>query len=123
MLRQEIVRLIDAGNKGVVLAFPALKRKYRDVVRVAPYPGIGVRPVFLYLDVPEDSLLKRVLARQNSMSASLGRAQVDIIEPPMDDEDDVITIDASAAIDKVTTEALEKVIQACQKKGMLVSTL
>ncbi|PQE14830.1 thermoresistant glucokinase family carbohydrate kinase protein [Rutstroemia sp. NJR-2017a WRK4] len=36
-LREESLRRLTSGSDGVVLTCSALKRKYRDVIRVAPY--------------------------------------------------------------------------------------
>lgn len=66
-LRVESIRRIDAGNEGVVLTCSALKRKYRDVIRVAPYFHTGVHLHFIYLQGPESLLLQRVAAPQEPL--------------------------------------------------------
>jgi len=117
-LREESIRRIDAGNSGVVLTCSALKRKYRDVIRVAPYFNNGVHLHFIYLHTSEEVLLKRVAARQNHyMSAGMVHSQFDILEPPKPDETDVMAIDVSKTMDEVKREALEKVLQTIEDES------
>lgn len=110
-LREESLRQLDAGNVGVVLTCSALKRKYRDVIRVAPYFSPNLHLHFIYLHASEEVLLKRVSARQNHyMGANMVHSQFDILEPPTSDEVDVISIDVSKPVGDVKTEALDKVL-------------
>jgi gluconokinase len=110
-LREESIRQLRAGNDGVVLTCSALKRKYRDVIRVAPYFSPKVHLHFIYLHAPEEVLMKRVLARQNHyMSASMVHSQFDILEPPTADEIDVISIDVSAPPEQVKANVVGKVL-------------
>lgn len=114
-LRQESVRHIDAGNHGVVLTCSALKRKYRDVIRVAPYFAPGVFLHFIYLHAPEEVLLKRVGARQGHyMGANMVHSQFSILEPPMEDETDVISIDVSRTPQEVMDDVLAQVQQTME---------
>ncbi|KAJ8128547.1 hypothetical protein O1611_g5087 [Lasiodiplodia mahajangana] len=59
LLREESLRRLASGAKGVVLTCSALKRKYRDVIRVAPYFSHDVVLHFIYLHAPEAVLLER----------------------------------------------------------------
>jgi gluconokinase len=114
-LREESTRQLQSGYDGVVLTCSALKRKYRDVIRVAGYFDHSLLLHFIYLDAPESVLLKRVAARQNHfMSADMVQSQFDILQPPMADETDVITIDVTRPVDVVKSEALSKVIAAME---------
>lgn len=110
-LREASINQLDQGHDGVVLTCSALKRKYRDVIRVAPYFMPNVRLHFIYLDAAEELLLERVMARQNHfMGANMVHSQFDILERPKSDEVDVISIDVSKSVDAVKTEALHRVL-------------
>ena len=111
-LREESVRRIAEGGSGVVLTCSALKRKYRDVIRVAPYFHAGVRLHFIYLRATEEMLLQRVAARENHyMGANMVRSQFAALEPPMPDETDVVSVDVARPMDEVLGDALAKVLQ------------
>lgn len=111
-LREASIHELDQGHDGVVLTCSALKRKYRDVIRVAPYFTPNLRLHFIYLDASEEVLLQRVLARQNHyMGANMVHSQFDILEPPTADEVDVLPIDVSRPADTVMAEALDKVLR------------
>ncbi|EMR72334.1 putative thermoresistant gluconokinase protein [Eutypa lata UCREL1] len=94
LLREESLRQLSAGAAGVVLTCSALKRKYRDVIRVAPYYSHDVLLHFIYLHAPEAVLLDRVGKRQGHyMGANMVHSQFSILEPPTAEETDVISID------------------------------
>lgn len=115
-LREESLRQLEAGNSGVVLTCSALKRKYRDVIRVAPYFSPDLHLHFIYLHAPEEVLLKRVTARQGHyMGANMVHSQFNILEPPTEEEVDVISIDVSQSIDDVNKEALAKAIEKMEQ--------
>jgi gluconokinase len=112
-LRDESVHRISAGCDGVVLTCSALKRKYRDVIRVAAYFDRSVLVHFIFLDASEPVLLDRVSRRQNHyMGADMVHSQFDILERPLDNEKDVITIDVSRSIDEVKAAVLGSVVAA-----------
>ena len=112
LLRDESLRQLSAGAEGVVLTCSALKRKYRDVIRVAPYYSHDVLLHFIYLHAPEEVLLERVGNRQGHyMGANMVHSQFSILDPPTAEETDVISIDVSGASDEVQREALEKALE------------
>ncbi|KAI1637408.1 carbohydrate kinase [Biscogniauxia mediterranea] len=112
LLREESLRKLAGGAEGVVLTCSALKRKYRDVIRVAPYYSHDVVLHFIYLHAPEDVLLERVGLRQGHyMGANMVHSQFSILEPPTAEETDVISVDVSRTMEEVQREALEKVLQ------------
>jgi gluconokinase len=116
-LREESIRKIQAGAQGVVLTCSALKRKYRDVIRVAPYYSHDVLVHFVYLHAPEEVLIARVGARKGHyMGANMVHSQCMILEPPGKEETDVITVDVSASIDEVEAEALAKMREAVKRE-------
>ncbi|KAF5661012.1 gluconokinase [Fusarium heterosporum] len=115
-LREESINQLNAGSSGVVLTCSALKRKYRDVIRVAGYYDHRIQIHFVFLDAPEELLLARVTQRQNHyMGANMVHSQFDILERPLADEKDVITIDVSRPIEEVEQEALSNVFVTMAK--------
>jgi gluconokinase len=111
-LREESLRLLNSEAEGVVLTCSALKRKYRDVIRVAAYYDPSVLIHFIYLDASEEVLTRRVTARQGHyMGANMVQSQFSILEPPSQDEKDIISIDVSRTADEVKVDALDRVRQ------------
>lgn len=100
---------------GGVMSCSALKRKYRDVIRVAPYFTPNLYLHFIYLDAPEEVLLQRVTARQNHyMGASMVHSQFDILERPKADEVDVLTVDVTRPAEAVMADALGRVLDTME---------
>jgi len=115
-LREASIRELDRGNDGVVLTCSALKRKYRDVIRVAPYFTPNLHVHFIYLDASEELLLKRVQARQNHyMGANMVHSQFDILERPTAAEIDVLTVDVDRTLEEVKTAALDRVLKTMEE--------
>lgn len=115
-LREEALGRLTQGDQGVVLTCSALKRKYRDVIRVAPYFSNDVRVHFIYLHAPAEVLLQRVAARQGHyMGANMVHSQLDILEEPGPEETDVIAVDVSGTREQVETEALAKIREAIEE--------
>jgi len=115
-LREEAIRRLSSGDQGVVLTCSALKRKYRDVIRVAPYYSHNVLVHFVYLHAPEEVLLKRVMGRHGHyMGANMVHSQFEALEKPGAEETDVISVDVSGSIENVEEEALAKIRQAVQR--------
>ncbi|KAL6694931.1 P-loop containing nucleoside triphosphate hydrolase protein [Trichoderma pleuroticola] len=114
-LRDESMRLISEGQMGVVMTCSALKRKYRDVIRVAAYYDHRLLIHFIYLDASEELLLQRVTQRQNHyMGANMVHSQFDILERPSQNETDVITIDVSRTLAEVQQDALARAIKTME---------
>ncbi|KAF7560711.1 hypothetical protein G7046_g3426 [Stylonectria norvegica] len=106
-LREESIHRINGGSEGVVLTCSALKRKYRDVIRVAGYFDHRLLIHFIFLNAPEEVLLQRVQGRKGHyMGAGMVHSQFDILELPSEDEKDVISIDVSRTVDEVKQDAL-----------------
>jgi len=112
ILREESTRQLESGDyTGVVLTCSALKKKYRDVMRVAGYYDHNLLVHFIYLDAPESVILNRVAARQDHfMGANMVHSQFDALEPPKADETDVVKVDVARPIDEVKRDALAKVL-------------
>lgn len=108
-LRQQSVSSLDMGAYGVVLTCSALKKKYRDVIRVASYDDHKVRVHFIYLKADEETLLARVKARKGHyMKDSMVRSQFQSLEPPNEKEidKDVLCVDVSGSMAEVQKLAL-----------------
>lgn len=111
-LREEALKQLDLGNEGVVVTCSALKRKYRDVIRVAPYFSPGLQLHFIYLHAPEEVLLRRVAQRKGHyMGEQMVHSQFAILEPPTAEERDVISLDVSGSIGEVSQDALDQVVR------------
>ncbi|KAM4059716.1 shikimate kinase domain-containing protein [Hirsutella rhossiliensis] len=109
-LRDESMRRINRGSEGVVVTCSALKRKYRDVIRVAAYYDHDIRVHFIFLNAPAEVLLARVTKREGHyMGPSMVQSQFDILERPAEDERDVISIDVSRSIEEVKKDVLARV--------------
>ncbi|RDA95970.1 hypothetical protein CP533_5854 [Ophiocordyceps camponoti-saundersi (nom. inval.)] len=105
-LRNESMHRISGGASGVVVTCSALKRKYRDVLRVAK----GVHTHFIFLSAPAEVLLQRVSRRQGHyMGPGMVQSQFDILERPAADEHDVVSIDVSRSLQEVQADALARV--------------
>ncbi|KAF5022949.1 hypothetical protein F66182_5015 [Fusarium sp. NRRL 66182] len=115
-LREESINQLNAGSSGVVLTCSALKRKYRDVIRVAGYYDHRIHIHFVFLDASEELILERVAKRQNHyMGANMVHSQFETLERPLSDEKDVITIDVSRTMDEVKQDTLANVLDTMTK--------
>ncbi|EHL02434.1 putative gluconokinase [Glarea lozoyensis 74030] len=121
-LREEAVKRIASGSQGVVVTCSALKRKYRDVIRVAPYYSHDVLVHFIYLHAREEVLVARVGARKGHyMPASMVHSQFGILEAPGKDETDVISVDVSGTLEEVEQDALAKIRDAVKAELVMDS--
>ena len=114
LLRQQSVAAFDAGATGVVLTCSALKRKYRDVIRVASYNDHNVLVHFIYLSAAPEVLFQRVHGRVGHyMKDGMVKSQLDILEVPTEDEKDVLPVDVSgdfASVQRLAFEVVHKVM-------------
>ncbi|SLM40981.1 thermoresistant gluconokinase family protein [Lasallia pustulata] len=91
-------------HDGVVVTCSALKRKYRDVMRIAAYNNHNVLIHFIYLRVDEDILVARVKARQGHyMKSTMVHSQLEMLEEPDVEEQgrDVLEIDCQTSLTEV----------------------
>jgi gluconokinase len=116
-LREASITQLNRGRgDGVVLTCSALKRKYRDVIRVAPYFAPNLHLHFIYLDADEELLLRRVAARKGHyMGANMVHSQFEVLERPGPDEVDVITIDVAREAEAVKADALDRVLKTMDR--------
>ncbi|PWI64829.1 hypothetical protein PCL_08543 [Purpureocillium lilacinum] len=102
-LRDESMGRLNRGSEGVVVTCSALKRKYRDVIRVAAYYDHDILVHFIFLSASPDVLLERVSNRKGHyMGANMVKSQFDILEPPAQDERDVFSIDGGSSGPRVS---------------------
>ncbi|KAK4905540.1 hypothetical protein LTR49_025171 [Elasticomyces elasticus] len=80
-------RSSQAPPEGVILTCSALKRKYRDVLRVAAYHNPNISIHFVFLSASESVLMDRVRARQNHyMKDYMVHSQFQSLEAPQGGE-------------------------------------
>ncbi|MBF5006675.1 gluconokinase [Diaphorobacter caeni] len=91
----------QVGGQGVVLTCSALRRKYRDRLRVA-----NSRMGFAFLDLSYDDALQRVEQRPGHFfSPALVANQFATLERPAD-ESDVLTLNATLPIAELQTQVV-----------------
>ncbi|MCJ1308079.1 hypothetical protein MMC25_001730 [Agyrium rufum] len=105
-------------HSGVVVTCSALKRKYRDVFRIASYTDHNMAVHFIYLQADEATLLSRVGSRQGHyMKSTMVHSQFDSLEEPDLQEQglDVLSIDCSGPLEEVqqtTVDTVKRVVDA-----------
>lgn len=116
ILRKEAIKHLENSNT-VVVTCSALKRKYRDVIRVANYHHPSVQIHYIYLKLDEEVLQQRVAARVGHyMKADMVHSQMATLEEPdVDYETDVLRVDVRNDKELVQREALA-LVQAELKK-------
>lgn len=111
LLREEALKALKSSD-GVIVTCSALKRKYRDVMRIASYHHPEIKVHFVFLKASEAALMDRVRARQNHyMKDYMVRSQFESLETPTEDEDDVLAVDASGTsveVQKLALAVVEK---------------
>jgi len=86
---------------GLVVACSALKRSYRDRIRRGA-PGVR----FVFLDGPRALIASRLAGRTGHfMPGTLLESQLQTLEPPGPDEEDVVHVDIERPIAAVTRVA------------------
>jgi gluconokinase len=109
-LKEAALDQLDAGVPAAVLTCSALKRKYRDVIRVARLDDHDVRVHFIYLRANEELLLQRVNGRSGHyMKSSMVKSQLQSLEEPKEKERDVFSVDVSGSKSDVQRLALDAV--------------
>ena len=99
LCEEVLTNLKLSGSNGVIVTCSALKRKYRDVLRMATYLHPDILVHFVFLSASETLLLGRVRARKGHyMKDYMVRSQLQSLETPPSDESDVLTIDASGTL-------------------------
>ena len=115
---QALLTLAKQNTQGVIVTCSALKRKYRDVIRIASYHNQKVKVHFVFLQATEALLMDRVrLRKDHYMKDYMVRSQFQSLETPMEDETDVLSVDASGDSKEVQNLALTVVKQAMEQEG------
>jgi len=99
-------------HDGVVVTCSALKRKYRDVIRIAAYNDHDVMVHFIYLRADADVLLARVTGRKGHyMKSAMVRSQMEVLEEPDEQEQgrDVLEVDCGSSLTEVQKEVVKTV--------------
>lgn len=110
-LREEALKTLrERPVSGVIVTCSALKRKYRDVLRIASYHHPEVLVHFVFLSASEAMLMDRVRARRDHyMKDYMVHSQFQSLETPQQDETDVLSVDASGTSVEVQELALKLV--------------
>lgn len=109
-LKDEAIKQLRTSN-ACILTCSALKKKYRDVIRIANYEHPTVQIHFVFLKLDEETLQQRVAARVGHyMKEEMVHSQMVALEVPnLDDETDVMMIDARDDKEHVQMKAKERV--------------
>lgn len=109
-LKTEAVKQLKTSNYCIVTC-SALKKKYRDVIRVANYEHPTVQVHFIFLKLDEETLQARVAQRVGHyMKKEMVHSQIAALEEPnVDDETDVIKINVMNDKEKVENEVRARV--------------
>lgn len=96
-------------SDAIVITCSSLRRRYRDVLRVASYDYRNVQVRFIYLKLDEEHLKARVKARVGHyMKDSMVRSQLECLEEPSRDEFDVVEVDVQRDQAVVCQDALNR---------------
>ena len=101
-------------HQGVVVTCSALKRKYRDVIRIAAYNDHNVSVHFIYLRADEEVLMARVSGRKGHyMKSGMVNSQMADLEKPdlQEQSKDVLEVDCSQSL----TEVQKNVVKTVRK--------
>ncbi|KAL1973425.1 hypothetical protein VTN31DRAFT_6060 [Thermomyces dupontii] len=102
---------------GVIMSCSALKRKYRDVLRIAAYHMPSARVHFIYLRSEESVLVGRLTKRKSHyMSSNMVHSQLEALEDPSQ-EKDVTTIDVNVPPDEVQQRVMDGINRILAEEG------
>lgn len=118
-LRQAAMKQLESSS-AVIVTCSSLRRKYRDVFRVASYHRPIIRVNFIYLKLDEVYLQERVKTRKGHyMKEEMVRSQVESLEEPSKDEIDVVKVDVRQGQARVCEDVLAKVrAKICQYEAL-----
>lgn len=119
MIREECCnRYFEQGARCIVVACCALKRKYRDTLREVTRNLKDMQVGFVCLDAPE-SVVKKRATRQHGqdIGETVIHSQYTILEPPADDEEDVLRADAMRGEDRLKSDVMQKIQDRMHHSG------
>lgn len=102
-------------HDGVVVTCSALRRRYRDVIRVAAYNDNDIMVHFIFLKADEDVLMARVQGRKGHyMKSTMVRSQMELLEKPDMQEQgrDVLEVDCDGNLSEVQRTVVRTVREA-----------
>lgn len=106
-LREEAKRFFETGAQGVVLTCSALKRKYRDIIRIIRLEDESLNVMFIYLRVDPETLLHRLQSRTGHyMKSAMIQSQLEALEEPYPQEKDVFTVGVDGSISDTQDAAI-----------------
>ena len=114
LLRDEAIKTLSqqpslSNNtpNSVIVTCSALKRKYRDILRIASLKHPSIKVHFVFLKATEALLMDRVRARKNHyMKDYMVRSQFESLEAPAEDEGDVVGVEAGGTSEEVKALAV-----------------
>lgn len=125
-LRTVSIDAINKKNTGVVITCSALRRRYRDVMRIAAYfqPDVDVHIVLLHapFEVLQARIAERARTSNHFFDPRLLESQFKTLERRQEDEWDVIEVDVSGPEDEVKQAALEAMRQQPSQKACKSTT-
>jgi gluconokinase len=95
---EAINRLMHSASTALVVSCSSLREEYRARL------SVGLNPLFVYLKVSEETVVKRVNQRQHFFPASLISDQFLTLEPP--EGKDSLTVDADRELEAVMTDLM-----------------
>lgn len=116
LLRDEAIKTLLSSQQqqqpgstpnSVIVTCSALKRKYRDILRIASLKHPSIKVHFVFLKATEALLMDRVRARKNHyMKDYMVRSQFESLEAPVEDEGDVVGVEAGGSSEEVKALAV-----------------
>lgn len=117
-IRKQAVLELESDAEGCVVTCSCLKRKYRDVIRLASREADDVVVRFVYLRADKELLLCRVRARKGHyMKDDMVASQFEALEEPDETELDVIPIDVSGTLDSVQSTTIDEIHRVLEGKA------
>lgn len=108
------------AHDGVVVTCSALKRKYRDVIRIATYNNHSISVHFIYLRADEATLTARVLGRTGHyMKSAMVQSQMEALEEPDQEEQgrDVLEVRCDTSLAEVQKMVVRTVRQVLARNA------
>ncbi|KAK1829775.1 P-loop containing nucleoside triphosphate hydrolase protein [Podospora conica] len=103
------LRAYESSSSNLVMTCSALKRAYRDVLRLDDDDDVKIR--FIFLDAPEEELTRRAAERTGHYAGpGLLKSQFEALQRPGEDERDVFVVRTLGRGVEGTVEAVRRVV-------------
>ncbi|KAI5459455.1 shikimate kinase [Mariannaea sp. PMI_226] len=117
-LREECSHQYEQGHKHLAVSCSTLTRQHRDTLRQVSNGLKDAHVGFVCLDAPEEVLLERAIHRHGRYAGgNLVQSQFHSLEPPSDDETDVLRADAMRGEDRLKSDVMQKVEDEMRHSG------